>query len=621
MKEEKQLILELNKKEKEADEIIHKRLQLARDNREKPHEKLDGQTYSEYFKSNERGANTYIKPKKNKYDNNFQSGTIRNKLMPVVSNIANQNLSPDIGAHDTDNVKIHRLGNAMEHIVYKTEELEGDEEKKIARTWELIKQGDIFVQEVWQEKWMKQKKMKKKFDGKLNAEWKERLVKGLAQPERNIISGLGVYLGDIRQPEMEKQPYIFTVEIMPYENAKQIFGKWDRWKYVPKKIVKNEQVECGWNITELEDDSVEIIKYQDKPNNEYAVFVNGIRMTPAGLPFQWGWDGYNIVQQGLEDISPTFAYHKSMVARMKTDVALKDELLRLAVFLTKKAGDPPRANLSGRVISEKTFMPGVYTKGINPNQVPLMDANAQQGMTSPMNAMIDKIDKTIDEQSVPPAYQGQQGTEKTATQYLGDMKQAQAAIGLMITKCGLLEWKLSWLRLPNIIENWFNPIDTIVDEVRNELKNKYRTVNRETQIEGEGLGNTMIIPTEDNIPSQEIYDREEELTKTTGSPTRIIYVNPKLIKSLKLVWTIVIRPREKMTSELGKLVFERYLQGLSIFPDVNWSQAGEDFAQVWEKDAKKIFNQGQATPIEEPTAQGSTKGIPELGNAVKAKIQ
>ena len=626
-KEEKQLELKQTDKEKKADDIIYKRLTLARDNREQTHDEFDGMTYTQYHESNEKGANTFIEPKKHKYDNNFQSGTIRNKLMSVASNIANLNLSPDISAHDTDDVEINRLGNAMEHIIYKTEELEGDEEKKTSRIIELLKQGDIFVQEVWQEKWVKDKKMKKKFDGKMDAKWTEKNRKALSQPERNIISGLGVYLGDIRQPDSEKQPYIFTIEVMPYTIAKQIFGEWDRWNYVPKKIVRNTETEgvedttYGWKLTELNTDEVEIIKYQDKPNNEYAVFINGIRMTPKGLPFQWGWDGYNIVQQGLEDITLTFAYHKSMVARLKTDVAIYDEMLRLAVLLTQKTANPPRANLSGRVLSEKTFMPGVNTSGINPSQVPLMDTNGSGGVTSPIMTMIEKLAQTTDEQSVSPSFQGQSaGVEQTATEVLTVQKQAKAAIGLMVTKCGILEWKLSWMRLPNLIENWFEPIDTVVDETRNALKNKFRTVNRETPIEGEGLGRTMVVPSDENKTAQEVYDKEEELTKRTGSPTRIIYVNPKLIKSLKLVWQIVIRPREKMTSELGKLMVERYLMGLQMFPNTNWAEAGKDYAEAWEKDPAKVFTSGQA-PTEEIAPAGSHAGVPELGNIVKPQTE
>lgn len=624
-KNNEQLKIKYSEKDTKYIGDVKKRLETARDARNQSRTEWDGMNYNQQHTANEKGANTYIEPKKSKHDNNFQSGTIRSKLFTLLSSISNLNLSSDISAFDTDDVKINRLGNAMEQIIFKTEEFEGDEEKKILRQYELLKQGTVFVEEVWKEKYKMVNTSKKKFDGKLEGEWNKKLKKDLPQPERNIISGLGVYLGDIRQYDMEKQPYIFTVEVMPYENAKKIFGKWDRWKYVPKKIVRNEQgdqnVLYGWNITKIEENSVEIIKYQDKPNNEYAIFINGILMTPKGLPFQWGWEGYNIVQQNLEPITQTFAYGKSLVARLKANTAILDEMLRLAVLKTQKSFNPPYFNMSGRVLSSKIFMPGVITQGVSSNQIMPANAHETSGVTTPELMMIDKLQQTNDFNSVSPSFQGQQTQgDQTATEVLTVQKQAKAAIGLMVNMCSLLEWKLSWLRLFNILENWFNPIDEVVNETRTALKNKYRVVNRETPIEGEGQGRTMVVPTADNIPAQDIYDREEEIKKKTGTPTRIIYVNPNLIKSSKLVWSVTIKPREKMTSELGKLIFERYLQGLMAFPPetINWSQAGEDFANVWEKNSSKIFNQQQSTePVEAPTAQGSMKGVPELGNVIQ----
>lgn len=626
MEKDKQLEVKYNKEDTKYIGDVKKRLEFARDARNEARDEFDGQNYTQYHASNEKGANTYIEPKKNKYDNNFQSGTIRSKLMTLLSSISNLNLSPDISAFDSEDVEINRLGNAMEQIIFKTEELEGDEEKKILRQYELLKQGTVFVEEVWKEKYKMVNTSKKKFSGKLEGDWNKKLKKDLPQPERNIISGLGVYLGDIRQYEMEKQPYIFTVQVMPYENAEKIFGEWDRWKFVPKKIVRNENTKgdqdvlYGWHITEVEDNSVEIIKYQDKNPNEYAIFVNGILMTPKGLPFQWGWEGYNLAQQNLEPITQTFAYGKSLVARLKANTAILDEMLRLAVLKTQKSFAPPYFNMSGRVLSSKIFMPGVITKGISSNQVMPANAHETSGITTPEKLMIDMLQQTNDFNSISPQFQGQaQGGEQTATEVLTVQKQAKAAIGLMVNMCSLLEWKLSWLRLFNILENWFNPIDEVVNETRTALKNKYRTVNRETPIEGEGQGRTMVLSDDESHPAQEIYDKEEDIQKKTGTPTRIIYVNPKLLKSSKNVWQIVITPREKMTSELGKLMVERFIQMATVFPNVNYDELAKIFAESWEKNPAKLFNQSQQMP--EPQPQGSQAGVPELSNVLQTPKQ
>jgi len=166
------------------------------------------------------------------------------------------------------------------------------------------------------------------------------------------------------------------------------------------------------------------------------------------------------------------------------------------------------------VLSSKIFMPGVITKGISSNQVIPANAHETTGVTTPELMMIDKLQQTNDFNSVSPSFQGQtQGGEQTATEVLTVQKQAKAAIGLMVNMCSLLEWKLSWMRLFNILENWFNPIDEVVNETRTALKNKYRTVNRETPIKGEGQGRTMVLPSEENMLVQEIYDKEEVCLK------------------------------------------------------------------------------------------------------------
>jgi hypothetical protein len=53
----------------------------------KNHDEFDGMPYSKYWGANERGANTYLEPKKNKEDSNYFSGTIRRKFFPFLSEL------------------------------------------------------------------------------------------------------------------------------------------------------------------------------------------------------------------------------------------------------------------------------------------------------------------------------------------------------------------------------------------------------------------------------------------------------------------------------------------------------------------------------------------------------
>src|SRR3990167_5611070 len=85
---------------------LRKRMETSRNSRDTNHTEFDGMDYVTYYNTNERLANTYIEPKKNKEDSNFQSGTIRNKLLALLASIVNLDLSGDISALDKNGMKV-----------------------------------------------------------------------------------------------------------------------------------------------------------------------------------------------------------------------------------------------------------------------------------------------------------------------------------------------------------------------------------------------------------------------------------------------------------------------------------------------------------------------------------
>jgi len=592
---------------------LRKRMEIAKQNRDTNHDEFDGMSYVQYYHLNERLANTFIEPKRNKEDSNFQSGTIRTKLFTLLSSVVNLDLSGDISALDKNGLKIQSLGDAVEDVILKTNELDGDDEKKLLRQYELLKQGSIFVEEIWDERSKKEKKLDGKFTGKLNIKWDTKIKKAFARPSRNIIPGINVYLGDITKYNITDQPYIFTVDSMPYSEAELIFGEWERWKNVPKTVQHSNELGSTdtWRLLDLQDDYVEIIRYQDKWNNEFAVLVNGILLTPAGLPLPWGYEDYNIAQQNLEPIHTKFAYGKSLVFRVRNKVAILDEMMRLAILKTQKSFMPPRYNISGRIVSNRVFMPAKITHGIPPGSLPPIEGE-NVGVTSAELAMITQLQQGIDIETTSPAFQGQEGrTGTTATEIIEMQRQSKQMLGLTIFALTMLEWKLEWLRLQNILKNWFNPQDTVVDEMRGEIQAKYRetTVNR--PIQGEGMGMRMVIPTE-KIPSSEaILQAEDIYSKEQGLPVRFIFLNPEEIKSSKLCWQIVVTPREKKTSETSKLMFRAFMQDvLPLGPNMDYIK--ERVANVWGENHQKLFAPNPEPPMPEEGMEGETAPSPRV---------
>jgi len=620
---------------------LQSRLEFAKTQRDSPHDEFDGMSYVEYWQDNEKGGNTYIEPKKNKEDTTFQSGIIRQKIFALLSSLMNLDLSPEINAFDENDIQNQQLGNALEDIIEKTNEMDEDDEKKVLRTYTLLKQGDVFVEELWDERYIKDKVSPDKisFDGKIiGVSWTTRLKRAISKPTRNIINGLGVYLGNIRQYDLRLQPFIYTVEIKDESETESIYSKWERWEFVTKMAQPSTDklpatlYNNNWRLLDAKEGQYEIIKYQDKWNNEFAVIINGVLMTPVGLPFSWGYNEYNITQQHYEPISTNFAYGKSLTRKLKGKDATYTEALRLAILKMQKSFMPARANLSGRVISSKIFMPGKMTTGINPNSVPPLDPNDSTGPTASEFNMIQELKNQIDNDSVNPTFQGQ--TTKgntTATEILEMQRQAKLVLGMTVLSATLLEYKLSWLRLYNILKNWFEPIDDKVveekagtEDVRKVLQNKYRTINISKPIEGEGMGRS-IVKVSQTIPSpQDIYNEEETLGEQTGTPTRITYLNPEEIVLSKWIWQIMIRPKEKKTSEVNKLLFRGMLADAMIFQqDLNLEYLEERFALNWEEDPSRLFKKGINAPMmpTEATTGSPTSGLKPLEAPVNANFK
>ena len=613
------------------DEIVYlsglqTRLELSRNQRDIAHDEFDGMDYVTRYEDEERIANSYIPPKKNKSDTNFITGTIRAKGLALLSAINALNLEPDHSAYDKNNILIDELGNAMNIIRQKADEVDEDEEKKLMRQWELLKHGSVFIEEAWKVEWRKAKKLNGKFDGKATGvNWQTKLEKVYENPCRTVLDGRSVYLGDIKQPFISLQPYIFTIDDISYEQAKSIYGDWERWKYVGKKLKPiNQESEAGsgmaygnWRLLKAtQENRVEVVKYQDKWSNEFQILLNGIPMLPIGFPMPWQYGEYNIAQQNLEFIHPHFSYGRSFVSRLKVQAALLDEMLRLAVLKTQKSFMPPRANNTGRVLSKNIFMPGTITMGLNPAQVSVLSEKDGEGLLRGELECLKLLTESIDQNSVNPTFAGQKTTgNPTATEVLELQRQAKMVLGLTVFAAAMLEKKLGQLRLFNLLENWFNPIDTELDTARGIIKNRYRVANVSKNVEGEGMGSMMVIPTDDGqmfplaeedqmAMSENIYKEEEK----SSTPTRKFYLNRKELQAVKLTWKTTVNPTETGGSERSKLLFERMLQSASnLGLQANPDQLIQRFAETWQENPK-LFAPPAGMPPESVVAAGINPG-------------
>ena len=605
---------------------------------------FSNRTYLQYFEENEKLANTtHLEQKKNPDDVVVSSGTIEQKLDSVLSQINNLNLSAEILAFDEDNNKYAELGQALEDIIHDSEIRDGadgagDEEKRLLRQRELLKQGTVFVMEEWLTRYETKKKMKnKKYDGKFS-DWEgctEELVKVFEGPSSNLLWGPNVILGDITQFYMDNQPYIFIIIRTNYSDAKARFGKFENFKYVQKGNVEVTNATAPQTIfdatyrvnSDLAKDEVEIVIYQNQPSDEFQLSINQAPMFPIGFPLSavTPRGKYNVAKQVYRVLSDKWAYGGSFVSAgsVKELSALIDEMLRLFVLKTRKSFTPAYVNVSGRVITSKALSPGRINMGFQPGDLQPIAGNEVQGVTAGEANILTKFQDMIDRSTVSDQFTGQSGPAgTTATEANIIQQQARLTLGLTVAACALLEKKLKYLRLYNIIQNWFEVRDERVlelDDARKTIVNIHRNITRtNVAIDGEGQGDRGVYVTDGGLPDpQSIRDSERADKKRTGTPNRKIFIDSKMMASVDFLWYVVIRSKERDSSASFKMLFKEMLGDMQMLMNFgsapNVAGLEEEFSRIWGKQKGKLFTEKQEQP-EMPGGAGDMAGA-QMGRA------
>ena len=606
---------------------ILSRLVTAKNIRDSVRIEFNNMTYLDWYKNNEVFANTTIITTQANKDLPVYSGTVEQKIQTILAEVNRLNLTGEVRVFDKENEELRELGTALTDIAHKTQEIEDDAEKKLMRELELLKQGTVFWQDNWIKKWKKSKKLKGQFTGKIKgADWTSKLEKVFDGPVGSVLYGPGVYLGNIKEINIKKQPYIFTTKLTSYQEAKSRYGTkdkdgkdvWDRWVNVPRRRVSmvdmdnlnSMSVGESWSLTDIEQDMVEEIHYQDSINDEYQIFLNGVAMLPTGFPLSAITpDGmFNITMQVLQYLNPFFAYGRSFTAKTQQMSLLLDEMIRLLLIKTRKSIHPPYANISGKVISEKSLMPGAISMGIDPGSLVAI-GNEGQGATASEYQMLKELRENIDRVTVSPQIQGQEGKSGTTAFEVNLLQQqAQKNLSLIIFAQGLLEKKIIELRTNYVIANYFEPIGTKVDDTRNVLENVYRTLTVNTTLKdrGNGVRKIAIKDTIKDISSRNVFEEEEfggtplpvEGRRRTRDelgmdPLQTIYIDAGLMRNNKFLFFYEVSAKPRDTSINEKLMFReelRDIQALQLMgSSVNVEGLENEYALIWDKKKDKLF--------------------------------
>lgn len=619
---------------------------ISRDDRESPHPEFDDMTYSQYYDTNKRADMSYIPAKKNKADDRIVTGYTREKDTTLLSALLKYNFQPDITVYNSQELIVAEMGNNIEDIVKKTRELEDWNTKRSLVYRELIAQGDVFVEEMWEVENIKEYENSNDWRPGMkiaDADFTKVTPRKIQRCSVGLKQGKNVYLGNFWLDDYNKQGLVFSYDIIDRDRAEAIYGNWDRWECVPDSVDNSLfTADMGvtytpWSLWTVQTGKVAVLKIQKKYSNHYQIMLNGVTMLPYNYPLKGtiSPDGeHTIKHAGLERINGC-AYSKGQPAKTKVDQGVHDTFLRLMILREKQAGAPPMGYKGKRVLSPDIYTPGKINNNMKEGDLfPLLPAGTALGSAD--FSMYQLIKQMMEDKTINATFSGEEKAGQVTLGQLQLEKQQQLMkLGVNFDAVKNLERTLCWARIGNIIMNYGSPIGDKVVDVSNagmpeaeskQINSIYRAFSVETTLSNGAQGIKQFEFTDKQFPSVRDQQKEQEgLSEYYGKPVEKIYVNgPAFMTLLKYRWIVNIKATEEDSDDMERQQFTTDIrEAKELFgPDsVNDGYAKEKFAIKIGEDPTKFFvpqekldqqrlNAGQVDAAGNPVAPVPTNSKP-----------
>lgn len=533
---------------------------------------FDGMGYTLYNQTNEMADISFLPPKKNKGDSRLTSGLTHEKDSSLVSFFLNLNFEGTVtvyhkGAEQTD------VGTALTRLVRQSREQEFYDQKRPQFYRNNVAQGTSFALEQYVEMWVPNKIVPNQVDPTAldKVQWVDAgYKKVMGGCQSFLIDGKKVFLEDIHQPDIQKQPGIYIVEYIPREAIEAVWGKSSMWKYVPYNVTSaaqnlgtlaNGSIYDDWILGEVDFTKCERIRVYRPFEQRYQEYINGVPMLKPKYPLTAvSPSGLVPIAKGDQDLMNMFAYSKSEPAKLKIDQTILDELLQNMLIKSRQGTFVPRANNSERVLTPDMFLGGRTIANIDPNDIPPLIENP--GIQQYDFSFYELFKQHMDEKSISAILEGNDtGGDVTLGQYMDQAKKQAIRIGGKID--GIVNWEIQMLRL--------RTLNLLAHAYQKDDSGNYRDVpTKGTMFDGsEGL-NVVKFDNKSIRSPYDVFAEQKKFKQDTGSSAEFTYLNPDMMRAMLtdpdyyICYDVV--PVDKHNDKLAQMMFVSMIsQAIGIF--------------------------------------------------------
>jgi len=587
--------------------LILRKFDSARESRSRPYRILNDRTLEEYWNdSEERWLSLIPKKRKKPWQSAVVKPVTRNKCIGIIAHLLDQFIEPDITA-ELEGQVVESAANAIKDLIDHSQEKDRYVLKMLLLLTETVSKGTAFIEESYVQELRKVKDVES-WDPLTNEmKFEEKEILDYEGFRSAIIDPREIYLGNLFEFDINRQPYIFRRQVLDYHDAKQRYGEMRNWDFVSPGIRTHDEEEDGnYFEPQVTDDlgqqDVEVLHYWSKADDEVAIIVNGILLTKVGTPIPYTHKRYPITKSIFEVMSSRFAYGKSMPDRLQGEQDVIDTMYRMVIDKSFLSIFPPLLAKGFEKITTDIIVPGKVTPVDSESEisVPVGVAN---GVGNELN-LIQFIEQSMDSSSLDPQHLGSPATgERSATQVLEAKRGAQTLLGLFGFMIAFAIEDMVGLRIQNILQFWSKEERLILkDGQRESIQNIFQLEGQELRDGTRGTKEISFLPENIQPSSLEIF-REEKRLRRRGKNMNKVFLDPKKIRQYDWIVRVKANPSNRMSPELRKVLGLEFYNQFAQEPLINRDKLVADTVKLWDKDPAEFVKTKEQIQQEQQQAQ------------------
>ena len=454
------------------------------------------------------------------------------------------------------------------------------------------------------------------------------------------------YPSSVSVRKISDMPYCFWRQTVPYKNFLKNWGHYSQSQHVlPRQtFTDGEQVPYYYDYIsdDVNEGSVELIKFYDKKNDEYVILANGIWLNPLDLtsngestqeisPLPWAHKELPFWDVKFDFFASNFFYGKSLPDRLKSLQDVLNVLNNMLLDQSFLTIFQPILTNGFDDIEDDYLRPGRRTP-IDTQGLPINQAIMPLNMSTPSGwhqFILEYTEKTMEQASLDKVSSGTAGGgDRTTAQEVRIAADGVSALLQLFAR--MINYGIkrkAKLKASNILQFGLDPKTPMIRRISGEdgdveFNDAFNVFTIEGAALSDGKRGTKIIEIyrdKSKLPKKEdVTARAVVAKENTGKNFEIDALPYNYLRNFLFDVKLVLNPKNESTKEMEKaLQLEKVQVYGTFFPDL--VDREELFAQTAEKlgdDPAKMMTDQALNP--QPQGEGGAPGSANANNMVRS---